>query len=111
MLVNTLKFDNILFVFCMTNSFSRSSIAIIQKKHAASDMRKQSCGENSMETEREFGLIVLFCLIFQLVLACHRLLFHFQDISSLKPMHSIGKVSVNASILYNNQETCNKTNL
>ena len=29
----------------------------------------------------------------------------------LKPMHSIGKVSVNASILYNNQKICNKTNL
>ena len=29
----------------------------------------------------------------------------------LKPMHNIGKVSVNASILYNNQEICNKTNL
>ena len=29
----------------------------------------------------------------------------------LKPMHNIGKVSVNASILYKNQEICNKTNL
>ena len=26
-------------------------------------------------------------------------------------MHNIGKVSVNPSILYNNQEMCNKTNL
>ena len=26
-------------------------------------------------------------------------------------MHNIGKVSVNASILYKNQEICNKTNL
>ena len=30
---------------------------------------------------------------------------------SLKPLHTIGKVSVNASIIYKNQETCNKTNL
>ena len=30
---------------------------------------------------------------------------------NLKPMHNIGKVSVNASILYKNQEICNKTNL
>ena len=29
----------------------------------------------------------------------------------LKPMHNIGKVPVNASILYTNQEICNKTNL
>ena len=29
----------------------------------------------------------------------------------LKPSHTIGKVSVNASILYTNQEICNKTNL
>ena len=29
----------------------------------------------------------------------------------LKPMHNIGKVSVNASILYKNQEICNKTKL
>ena len=29
----------------------------------------------------------------------------------LKPMHNIGKVSVNTSILYKNQEICNKTNL
>ena len=29
----------------------------------------------------------------------------------LKPMHNIGKVSVNASILHKNQEMCNKTNL
>ena len=29
----------------------------------------------------------------------------------LKPMHNIGKVSVNASILYKNQEICNKTNM
>ena len=29
----------------------------------------------------------------------------------LKPLHTLGKVSVNASILYNNQEICNKTNL
>ena len=29
----------------------------------------------------------------------------------LKPMHNIGKVSVNASILYKNQEIVNKTNL
>ena len=28
-----------------------------------------------------------------------------------KPLHTIGKVSVNASILYKNQEICNKTNL
>ena len=26
----------------------------------------------------------------------------------LKPLHTIGKVSVNASILYNNQEICNQ---
>ena len=31
--------------------------------------------------------------------------------SGLKPLHTIGKVSVNASILYTNQEICNKTNL
>ena len=31
--------------------------------------------------------------------------------SPLKPLNNIGKVSVNASILYNNQEICNKTNL
>ena len=31
--------------------------------------------------------------------------------TSLKPMYNIGKVSVNASILYKNQEICNKTNL
>ena len=30
---------------------------------------------------------------------------------SLKPLHTIGKVSLNASILYKNQEMCNKTNL
>ena len=29
----------------------------------------------------------------------------------LKQLHTIGKVSLNASILYKNQETCNKTNL
>ena len=29
----------------------------------------------------------------------------------LKPMHNIGKVSVNSSILYNNQQICKKTNL
>ena len=29
----------------------------------------------------------------------------------LKPLHTIGKVSLNASILYKNQEICNKTNL
>ena len=34
-----------------------------------------------------------------------------QRYSLLKPMHNIGKVSVNASILYKNQEICNKTNL
>ena len=28
-----------------------------------------------------------------------------------KPLHTIGKVSVNASILYKNQEICNKTKL
>ena len=32
-------------------------------------------------------------------------------IENLKPMHNIGKVSVNASIFYKNQEICNKTNL
>ena len=30
---------------------------------------------------------------------------------ALKPLHTIGKVSVNASILHKNQEICNKTNL
>ena len=30
---------------------------------------------------------------------------------SLKPLHTIGKVSVNASILCKNQEICNETNL
>ena len=30
---------------------------------------------------------------------------------ALKPMHNIGKVYVNASILYNNQEISNKSNL
>ena len=30
---------------------------------------------------------------------------------ALKPMHNISKVSVNASILYKNQEICNKTNM
>ena len=30
---------------------------------------------------------------------------------SLKPLHTVGKVSLNASILYKNQEICNKTNL
>ena len=29
----------------------------------------------------------------------------------IKPLHTIGKVSLNASILYKNQEICNKTNL
>ena len=29
----------------------------------------------------------------------------------IKSMHNIGKVTVNASILYKNQEICNKTNL
>ena len=29
----------------------------------------------------------------------------------LKPLHTIGKVSLNASILHKNQEICNKTNL
>ena len=29
----------------------------------------------------------------------------------LKPLHTIGKVSLNASRLYKNQEICNKTNL
>ena len=29
----------------------------------------------------------------------------------LKPLHTIGKVSLNDSILYKNQEICNKTNL
>ena len=29
----------------------------------------------------------------------------------LKPMHNIDQVSVNASILYNNQEICNTTNV
>ena len=29
----------------------------------------------------------------------------------LKPLHTIGKVSLNASILYKNQEIYNKTNL
>ena len=29
----------------------------------------------------------------------------------IKPLHTIGKVSVNASILYKNQEICNKINL
>ena len=32
-------------------------------------------------------------------------------LSYLKPMHNIGKVSVNASIFYNTREICNKTNL
>ena len=32
-------------------------------------------------------------------------------ISFLKPLHTIGQVPVNASILYKNQEICNKTNL
>ena len=31
--------------------------------------------------------------------------------NDLKPMHNIGKVSVNATILYKNQEICNKTNV
>ena len=31
--------------------------------------------------------------------------------SLLKPLHTIGKVSVNASIIYKTQEICNKTNL
>ena len=35
----------------------------------------------------------------------------FTDRVDLKPMHNIGKVSVNASILYKNHEICNKTNL
>ena len=30
---------------------------------------------------------------------------------TLKPLHTIGKVSANTSILYKNQEICNKTNL
>ena len=30
---------------------------------------------------------------------------------ALKPLHTVGKVSVNASILYKNQEICNKTYL
>ena len=34
-----------------------------------------------------------------------------ENCMSLKPIHTIGKVSVNASILYTNQEICNKTNL
>ena len=29
----------------------------------------------------------------------------------IKPLHTIGKVSLNASTLYKNQEICNKTNL
>ena len=29
----------------------------------------------------------------------------------LKPLHTVGKVSLNDSILYKNQEICNKTNL
>ena len=29
----------------------------------------------------------------------------------LKPLHTIGKVSVNASIFYKNQEICNTTSL
>ena len=29
----------------------------------------------------------------------------------IKPLHTIGKVSVNASILYKNQEICTKTTL
>ena len=33
------------------------------------------------------------------------------DPAHVKHMHNIGKVSVNASILYKNQEICNKTNL
>ena len=36
---------------------------------------------------------------------------HQQKCPILKPMHNIGKVFVNASILYKNQEICNKTNL
>ena len=33
------------------------------------------------------------------------------SIVSVKPMHNIGKVSLNASILYKNHEICHKTNL
>ena len=33
------------------------------------------------------------------------------EVSCLKPLHTIDKVSVNASILSKNQEICNKTNL
>ena len=33
------------------------------------------------------------------------------EAKGLKPLHTIGKVSLNASILYKNQEICNKTNL
>ena len=36
---------------------------------------------------------------------------HTWFINSLKPLHTIGKVSANASILYNNQEMRNETNL
>ena len=32
-------------------------------------------------------------------------------LSQIKPLHTIGKVSLNASILNKHQEICNKTNL
>ena len=34
--------------------------------------------------------------------------FFIPEAKGLKPLHTIGKVSVNASILYKNQEICNK---
>ena len=37
--------------------------------------------------------------------------FGIPESKGLKPLHTVGKVSVNASILYKNQEICNKTNL
>ena len=35
---------------------------------------------------------------------------YFMNDMQLKPLHTIGKVSLNASILYRNQEILNKTN-
>ena len=41
----------------------------------------------------------------------NHLLYLFLPGCFLKPLHTIGKVSLNASILYKNQEIRNKTNL
>ena len=73
-------------------------------------LEQQQNVPNRLETFRKRSFINNSIVVIILVntVFCINLMCYF---AILKPMQNIGKVSVNASILYKNQEICNKTNL